>query len=243
MTSERESEWRDPSVGLRMVATAMIIQLILVAFMLVVVMFVIASKKTDAMQGMAMLVAVVGLAAQVMMVVGIFRFSRQPPPAPSSGLAQSAGALGIVGLTISLYFLFVLSQVTSVGPQSSGEQLASAREAVERLPRIEVLAAVVGFVAMVLLLAAAGRVAEHFKREDLVRRSRTAIAMVLLAAAVFAFIKLGVTPTSVTSLLAMLAMSTIVQIAAFVNILGTVRGLADAVLAPAPPELPRARSL
>ena len=64
--------------------------------------------------------------------------------------------------------------------------------------------------------------------------------MVLLASAVFAFVKLGVTPTEPASLVAMLAMTTIVQIVAFVNILATVRGLAEA-LAHAPPELPRAR--
>jgi hypothetical protein len=96
---------------------------------------------------------------------------------------------------------------------------------------------------MVLLLAAAAAVAGHIQQKDIERRARTAIAMVLLAAAVYAFIKLGVTPREPGGLVAALVMTTIVQVAAFVNILATVRSLADALLAPRPAELPRARSL
>jgi len=92
-------------------------------------------------------------------------------------------------------------------------------------------------------MVAAGAAAAHFRREDLVKKSRTAIAMVVLAAAVFAFIKLGVTPTRPESAIAALVMAAVVQIAAFVNILGTVRGLAEALLGPPPPELPPARAL
>ena len=239
--SERESDWQDAGNGLRMVATAMITQLILVAFTVMTLVLVMASKKPDGMQGMAMIMAVVGLAAQVMMVVGLFRFSNQPPPAPSRNLAQSAGAFAIVGLAISLYVLVVLMQVSSVNEHSDYDAIDSAMKAAERLPKIEVLAAVIGFVAMVLLMAAAGAVAAHVRRPDLVQRSRTAIGLVLLAAAVYAFIKLAVTPTQPSSIVAMLAMAAVVQIAAFATILGTVRGLAEALRDPPPPELPRAR--
>jgi len=237
---ERESEWRDASAGLQMIATAMIIQMMLVGFMLLAILFMIASRKADGMQTVAMLLAVVGLIAQIMMVIGVFRFSHQPAPAPSTGLAQAAGGLGIAGLAISLYVLFTMVQMGSVGPNSDYEAMESAMKAAERLPKIEVLAAAIGFVAMLLMLAAAGLVASHIRRTDIDRKAKTAIAMVLLAAAVFAFVKLGVTPTEPSSLVAMLAMTTIVQVVAFVNILGTVRSLAEA-LVHAPAELPPAR--
>ncbi len=239
--SERESEWQDAAAGLRMIATAMITQLVLVAFTLLTLVMVLASKKPESMQGMGMIVEVVGLAAQVMMVVGLFRFSHQPPPAPSRNLAQTAGAFGIVGLAISFYVLFVLMQVSSVNERSDYDAIESAMKAAERLPKIEVLAAVIGFVAMVLLMAAAGAVAAQVRRQDLVQRSRTAIGMVLLAAVVYVFIKLAVTPSQPGSVVAMLVMAAIVQIAAFVSILGAVRGLAEALREPPPPELPRAR--
>ena len=240
---DRDSEWLQVSGGLRMVAHAMMVQLLLVAFTLLTIMFVVSSKKADAMEGIALLLALIGLVAQVIMVAGVFKVSGQPPPRPSAGLAQAAGALGLVGIAISLYVLIILLQVTSVGPTSDHEAIRSAMEAAERLPMIEVLAAVIGFLAMVLLMAAAAQVAGYFKQPDLERKARTAIAMVLLAAAVYAFIKLGITPREPASLIAALVMTTIVQIAAFVTILGTVRGLADAVLGSPPTELPRARSL
>jgi hypothetical protein len=241
--SERESEWTDAAAGLRMIAGAMIMQLCLVAFTVVTIVLLAASKKPEGMQGMAMVLALLGLAAQIAMVVGVFRFSRQPRPAPSSGMAQSAGAFALIGLAISLYVLFVLMQVSSVNEHSDYDAMESAMKAAERLPKIEVLAAVVGFTGMVLLMVAAGAAAAHFRREDLVKKSRTAIGMVVLAAAVFAFIKLGITPTQPSSAIAALVMAAVVQIAAFVNILGTVRGLAEALLGPPPPELPQARAL
>lgn len=239
----RESEWQEASAGLRMVAHAMVLQLILVVFTLLTIMFVVASKKPDGMQAVAMLLAGVGLVAQIMMVVGVFRFSNQPAPRPSHGLAQSAGALGIIGIAITAYVLFILLQVSSVGPDSPYDAIESAMEAAESLPKIEVAAAVVGFLAMVLLLAAASSVAVYFGQPEIDRKAKTAIAMVLLAAAIYAFIKLGVTPRETGGLVAALVMTTIVQVAAFVNILATVRGLGDALLSPPPPELPRARSL
>lgn len=239
----RESDWQDASAGLRMVANAMVLQLILVVFTLLTIMFVVASKKADGLQAVAMLLAGVGLIAQIMMVVGVFRFSNQPAPRPSHGLAQAAGALGIVGIAISAYVLFVLLQVSSVGPGSRPEAIDSAMDAAESLPKIEVLAAVVGFLAMVLMLAAASSVAVYFRQPELDRKAKTAIAMVLLAAGIYAFIKLGVTPRETSSIVAALVMTTIVQVAAFVNILATVRGLSDALLSPPPPDLPRARSL
>lgn len=240
--SERD-DWADAAAGLRMIATAMIIQLALVAFTLVMLLFLMASKKPDGMQGMAVLLSVVGLAAQMAMVVGVFRFSHQPPPSPSSGIAQAAGAFAILGLAVSLYVLFVLVQVSSIEPDSDYEMIESAMKAAARLPTLEVLAAVVGFAGMVLLLVAAGSLADHLRRPDLVRRSRTAIGMVLLAAVVYAFIKLAITPTEPSSAIAALAMATIVEVAAFVNILATVRGLAAALREPPPPELPRARTV
>lgn len=242
-TRDRESEWRDASAGLRMVAHAMVLQLILVAITLLAVMFAVASKKPDGMQAIAMLLAGVGMIAQIILVSGVFRFSSQPPPRPSAGLAQAAGAFGIVGVAISAYVLFVLLQVSSVGPDSDYDAIESAMDAAERLPKLEVLAAVVGFLAMILLLAACASVASYFQRVELDRKAKTAIAMVLLASAVYAFIKLGVTPQEPGALVAALVMTTIVQIAAFVNILGTVRGLADTLLSPPPADLPRARSL
>lgn len=240
---ERDSDWQEASTGLRLVGSAMIVQLVLVAFTLLTILFVATSKKADGMQVIAMLFAAVGLVAQMMLVAGVFRFSNQPPPRPGASLAQAAGALGIVGIAISAWVLFVLLQVSSVGPDSDYDRIRSAREAIERLPRIEVLAAVAGFLGMTLLLAAAASVARHFQQRDIERKARTAIAMVLLASGIHAFVKLGVTPRETSTLIAALMMVTIVQVAAFVNILGTVRGLADAVLAPPPPELPRARSL
>ena len=240
---ERDSEWREASAGLRMVGHAMIVQLVLVAFTLLTVMFVVSSKKADAMEGFALLLALIGLVAQIIMVTGVFKFSGQPAPRPSAGLAQGAGALGLVGIAISVYVLIVLLQVSSVGPTSDYKAMESAMEAAERLPKLEVFAAVVGFLAMVLFMAAAVQVASYFKQGELERKARTGIAMVLLAAAVYTFIKLGVTPTEPSSLIATLMMITIVQIAAFVTILGTVRGLADALLGSPPTELPRARSL
>jgi hypothetical protein len=243
MNERGRGDWEEASAGLRMVGNAMVLQLILVVFTLLTIMFVVASKKQDGMQAVAMLLAGVGLVAQIMMVVGVFRFSNQPSPRPSHGLAQSAGALGIVGIAISAYVLFVLLQVSSVGPDSPYDAIRSAMDAAESLPKIEVAAAVVGFLAMVLLLAAASSVAVHFKQLELDRKAKTGIAMVLLAAAIYAFIKLGVTPRETSSLIAALIMTTIVQVAAFVNILATVRGLSVALLSPPPPELPRARSL
>ena len=133
--AERESEWRDASAGLTMIATAMIIQLMLVGFMLLTVLFMIASKKADGMESVAMLLAVVGLIAQIMMVIGVFRFSHQPAPAPSAGLAQAAGGLGIAGLAISLYALFTMVQVSSVGPSSNYDAMEAAMKAAERRPR------------------------------------------------------------------------------------------------------------
>jgi hypothetical protein len=243
MNEQGRGDWEEASAGLRMVGNAMVLQLILVVFTLLTIMFVVASKKQDGMQAVAMLLAGVGLVAQIMMVVGVFRFSNQPSPRPSHGLAQSAGALGIVGIAISAYVLFVLLQVSSVGPDSPYDAIKSAMDAAESLPKIEVAAAVVGFLAMVLLLAAASSVAVYFKQPELDRKAKTGIAMVLLAAAIYAFIKLGVTPRETSSLVAALIMTTIVQVAAFVNILATVRGLGDALLAPPPADLPRARSL
>ncbi|HEY8141037.1 MAG TPA: hypothetical protein VIG06_00145, partial [Kofleriaceae bacterium] len=64
----RESDWQEPSAGLRMVANAMVLQLILVVFTLLTIMFVVASKKPDGMQAVAMLLAGVGLVAQILMV-------------------------------------------------------------------------------------------------------------------------------------------------------------------------------
>ena len=240
---ERDSEWQEVSAGLRMVGHAMIIQLLLVGFTLLTIMFLVTSKDGDAMQGIAMLLALVGLVAQIVMVTGVFKFSGQPAPRPSAGLAQAAGGLGLIGIAISVYVLIVLLQVSSVGPTSDYKAIESAMEAAKQLPKLEVLAAVVGFFAMVLLMAAAAQVAGYFKQGELERKARTAIAMVLLAAAVYTFIKLGVTPREPGSLIAMLVMTTIVQIAAFVTILGTVRGLADALLGSPPVELPPARSL
>jgi hypothetical protein len=240
----RESDWQEPSAGLRMVANAMVLQLILVVFTLLTIMFVVASKKPDGMQAVAMLLAGVGLVAQILMVVGVFRFSNQPaPPLSAHGLAKSAGVLGIVGIAISAYVLFILVQVSSVGPDSPSKAIESAMDAAESLPKIEVAAAVLGFLAMVLMLAAASSVAVYFQQPDIERRAKTAIAMVLLAAAIYAFIKLGVTPRETGGLVAALVMTTIVQVAAFVNILATVRGLSDALLSPPPPDVPRARSL
>jgi MFS family permease len=241
--TERDNEWADAAAGLRMIAGAMIMQLVLVAFTVMTIVLLAASKKPDGMQGVAIVLALLGLMAQIAMVMGVFRFSRQPPPAPSSGMAQSAGAFALVGLAVSLYVLFVLMQVSSVNEHSDFDAIESAMKAAERLPKFEVLAAVVGFTGMVLLLVAAGAAAAHFRRDDLVKKSRTAIGMVVLAAAVFAFITLGITPTSISSAIAALVMAAVVQIAAFVNILGTVRGLADALLGPPPPELPQARAL
>ena len=240
---ERDSEWQEASAGLRMVASAMILQLVLVAFTLLTILFVVTSNKPDGMQVVALLFAAVGLLAQIMLVTGVFRFSNQPPPRPGASLAQAAGALGIVGIALTLYVLFVLLQVSSVTPESDYDKIRSAMEAAERLPKIEVLAAVAGFLGMTLLLAAAASVAQHFQKREIERKAKTAIAMVLLASGIYAFVKLGVSPREVSSLIAALMMVTIVQVAAFVNILGTVRGLAEAVLAPPPPELPRARSL
>jgi hypothetical protein len=241
--NDRDVEWGEAAAGLRMVSHAMVVQLLLVAMSILTLMVALSSKTGEGLQTMAMLLAVVGLVAQIMLVTGVFKFSRQPPPQPSSGLAQSAGALGIVGLAISAYVLFILLQVSSVNPESSYETIESAMKAAERLPKLEVLAAVVGFLAMVLLLAAASSVAGHLERTDLVRRARTAIAMVLLASAIYAFIKLGVTPREKGGLVAALMMTAIVQVAAFVNILATVRGLAEAMLSPPPPGLPPARTV
>jgi len=239
--TERESEWTNAASGLRMIAGAMLMQLVLVGLTVLTILLLATSKKPEGMQGLAIVLALVGLAAQIAMVVGVFRFSHQPPPAPSTGMAQSAGAFALIGLAISLYVLFVLMQVSSVNEHSEWEAVESAMKAAERLPKIEVLAAVVGFTGMILLMVAAGTTAAYFRREDLVKKSRVAIGMVVLAGAVFAFIKLGITPTSVSSAIAALVMAAVVQIAAFVNILGTVRGLAEALLGPPPPELPRAR--
>lgn len=241
--SERDNDWGEASAGLRMVSHAMVVQLLLVACTLLVILFAVASKKPDGMQTMAMLLAVVGVVAQVILVSGVFKFARQPSPQPSSSVAQAAGAFGIVGIAISAYVLFILLQVSSVGPHSEWETVKSAMEAAERLPKIEVVAAVIGFLGMVLFLTAAAAVAGHIQHKDIERRARTAIAMVLLAATVYAFIKLGVTPREPGGLIAALVMTTIVQVAAFVNILATVRSLAEALLAPRPAELPRARSL
>ena len=240
---ERESEWQEASAGLRLIASAMIVQLVLVVFTLLVIVLVVSSKKAEGMQVVGMLFAAVGLVAQIMLVAGVFRFASQPPPRPGASLAQAAGALGIVGVVISGYVLFVLLQVSSVGPESDYDAIRSAMDAAKQLPRIEVLAAVAGFLGITLLLAAASSVARHFQQKEIERKAKTAIAMVLLASAIYAFVKLGVTPRETGGLIAALMMTTIVQVAAFVNILGTVRGLADAVLAPPPPELPRARSL
>jgi len=239
----RESEWQEASAGLRMVAHAIVLQLIMVVVASLTILFLASSRNGDALQMFAMLMAVIGLIAQIILVTGVFKLAKQPPPRPSAGLAQSAGALGIVGIAISAYVLFILLQVSSVGPDSPYDAIKSAMDAAESLPKIEVAAAVVGFLAMVLLLAAASSVAVYFGQPEIDRKAKTAIAMVLLAAAIYAFIKLGVTPRETGGLVAALVMTTIVQVAAFVNILATVRGLGDALLSPPPPELPRARSL
>lgn len=241
---EHEHPWEQPAAGLRMVAHAMIVQLCLVVFTLLVIAFMVSRKKSDGMEGIAMLLALVGLIAQLILVTGVFKFSSQPVPRPSAGLAQAAGVLGLVGIAFSGYVLIVLMQVSSVGPTSDYEAIASAMEAAERLPKIEVAAAAIGFLAMVLLMAAASSVAGYFRNVELERKAKTALAMVLLAAAIYAFVKLGVTPREPSSAIAALVMITIVQIAAFVTIFGTVRALAVVLRGPIPaPDLPRARSL
>ncbi len=243
MRERGDSDWQEASTGLRMVASAMILQLVLVAFTLLGILFAVTTDKPDGLRVLAMLFAAVGLLAQIMLVTGEFRFSNQPPPRPGASLARAACAFGVVGIALTFYVLFALLQVSSVGPDSDYDKIRSAREVAKALPKIEVLAAVAGFLGMTLLLAAAASVARHFQQRDLERKARTAIAMVLLASGTYAFVKLGVTPREASSLIAALMMVTIVQVAAFVNILGTVRGLSEAVLAPSPPELPRARSL
>src|SRR5262245_34035214 len=192
--TERESEWTNAASGLRMIAGAMMMQLVLVGLTVLTILLLATSKKPEGMQGLAIVLSLLGLAAQIAMVVGVFRFSHQPPPAPSSGTAQAAGAFALIGLAISLYVLFVLMQVSSVNEHSDWDAVESAMKAAERLPKIEVLAAVIGFTGMVFLMVAAGSAAAHFRREDLVKKSRAAIGMIVRGRAVVVCMKVGDAP-------------------------------------------------
>ena len=177
--------------------------------------------------------AVFGLIAQVITVTGAFKLADQPAPRPSAGLAQAACAFGGIGLAISAYAIFVLMKVISIGADPSPEEVQWAMKAADRIPTLEVAAAVVGFLAMLLLLAAARSLAVHLESFAVERKARIAIAMVVLATAVFAFVKLAVTPERPGSLAATLVIVTFVEVAAFVNVLGTVRGLDHALRSPA----------
>lgn len=228
-----EGEWFRVSNGLRLVAHAMVLQLIMAVVAFLTILFLASSKKGDALETFALLMAVIGLIAQIITVTGVFKFSNQPAPRPSAGLAQAAAVFGCIGLAISAYALFVLVRVIAIGSDPSPEEAQWTMEAVERLPKLEVAAAVVGFLAMVLLLAAARSLAVHLESLAVERKARIAIAMVVLATTVFAVMRLAVTPEGPGSLAAALVIVTIVEVAAFANILGTVRGLDVALRSPA----------
>lgn len=241
MAAQR-GEWFRVSNGLRLMAHAIVLQLIMVVVAFLTILFLASSKKGDGLETFAMVAAVIGLIAQIIMVTGVLKFSNQPPPRPSAGLAQAAGAFGCIGLAISAYALFVMVRVIAIGSDPSPEEVQWAMEAVGRLPALEVAAVVVGFLAMVLLLVAARSLAVHFENLAVERKARIAIAMVLLATAVFAFMRLAVTPESPGSLAAVLVIVTIVEVTAFVNVLGTVRGLDGALRSPVRSELEGARA-
>jgi hypothetical protein len=233
----RRGEWFRVSNGLRLVAHAIVLQLIMVVVAFLMILLLASSKKGDGLEMFAMVAAVIGLIAQVIMVTGIVKFSNQPPPRPSAGLAQAAGAFGCIGLAISAYALFVMVRVIAIGSDPSPEDVQWAMEAAERLPKLEVAAVVVGFLAMVFLLVAVRSLAVHLESLAVERKARIAIAMVVLATAVFAFMRLAFTPEGPGSLAAALVLVTIVEVAAFVNVLGTVRGLDGALRSPVRPEL------
>lgn len=237
-----DGEWFRVSNGLRLVGHAIVLQLIMAVVAFLMILFFASSKNGDALETFAMLMGVIGLIAQIITVTGVFKFSNQPAPRPSAGLAQAAGVFGCIGLAISAYAIFVVMRATSIGADSSPEEVQSVMTAAERLPVLEVAAVVVGFLAMVLLLAAARSLAVHLESLAVERKARIAIAMVVLATAVFAFMKLAVTPDGPGSLAAALVIVTIVEVAAFANILGTVRGLDNALRSPTGPDLAVARA-
>jgi hypothetical protein len=239
----QENRWSEVGKGLRTIATAMAMQMAVAVLGLLLILYALNARDVEGLQTGALLIGVVGLVAQIVLVSGIFKFSKQPPPAPGAGPALVAGVLGILGVVVSAYVLFVLVQISSIGPTSSHEAMINARDAARSLPKVEVLAVVTGFVALLLLMAAVAAVARHIDRPELERKAHAAMGLAVASAGIYAFVKLGFEPREMSTAIVMLLMVAVVQISSFVMVLGAVRALADNLIANPPPDLPAARSL
>ncbi len=236
-----DRDWHRAASGLRWVASAMIARLVLAAFALPT-MLALGPSDPENMVAIAMLIALGALGAHAILVVGVFKFSNQPSPRPSAGIAQAAGTLGLVGVAIGFCVFVVLFHVTSVLPTTDEEAMRSALRVAETMYVLEILATVLGSLATVLFLTAIGSVATQFNRVVLVRKARTAIVLVLVAVAISTFIELDFTPPEGEGLVAALLLTTIVQIAAFASVLSAVRWLADVLRFDSQPALQGARA-
>ena len=145
----------------------------------------------------------------------------------------------------SSYLLVTLLRVHPAFRGSGSENIWSAMEALRQVPRIELAAVSIGWVALLLLLAAVVVVARGVGRQDLARRARISLSLVAAGAVIEVLARLAVSRHEKANLAAALVAAASVEVVALVSAMLTARRLAEALLAPEPPppELPRARSL
>jgi len=237
--------WQRVSTGLRLVAAAMVIRLVVAVVATLGFLVVLATRDRSGMDVVAILLAAIGLFGQLLMVTGMFKVARQPRPPRSASLARVAGVLGIIGAAVSGYLLATLVRIHPAFRGEGGDNIQAAMDALRQVPRIELAAISIGWVALVLLLAAAMVTARGAGRPELARRARIALSLVAAGAITEALARLAVSPHEKSTLAAALVVATSIEVAGLVIGVVTARRLAEALLAPEPPppELPRARSL
>jgi len=235
--------WHEPAAGLRTIAGAMVAQIVAVVFTFLVLLYIVNAKSVDGIQGMAMIIAVGMYAAQIAMVVGIFKFGRQPSPGPGAGAAQVAGVLGIIGLIIASYALFIMVKLMGIGPDSDYEEIRSVMDSAQSLPKIEVAAAVLGFIAMMSMLSGISSTARFLGREDLAGKATNAMVLVVIGAVIWSVIKLGAEPRTISSALMFALMVMTLQIAILIQVQRSANGVADALMSGPTAPLPTARQL
>jgi hypothetical protein len=121
-------------------------------------------------------VAVFSGAASVVMIIGVLFIARAPADAGAAGPAGLAAVLMFFGLLLD-------GGTTSITADALGGDLSAAFFAQDALPVLALVGALLGIGTAVALLTAFARMASRLARDDVARRARGAMGLVVAAGA------------------------------------------------------------
>lgn len=177
-------EWSGAASGLRLYADALSWRLALTIIGYVLLLFAVLGQSMALAKLVAWMLPLALAVTTTVMVVGIFRFSRQPGHSPARGTAAAAFASMLVGGLVQIWSLLLVLQVLG-GSQSSHRKL---RELGDQAQSMDTWALALGFLALVLLLVSFAQLANYLGARQLFGRVvGVGSAIVLLAFAALGF--------------------------------------------------------